>query len=89
MEQTFVRHVHAAPHEHIHVHRAGNRRHPTGLGGGLVAALGPVGAVIAAGFAVWGLFELLAFVLGLVVILLKGLCVLLVMFFAFRLLTGK
>ena len=89
MEQTFVRHVHAAPHEHIHVHRAGNRRRPTGLGGGLVAALGPVGAVIAAGFAVRGLFELLAFVLGLVVILLKGLCVLLVMFFAFRLLTGK
>ena len=84
MTRPHVRHIHARPDEHVRVHRA-----PPGPGnwvGALLAGLGPVATLVAGVAAIWAVFKLVAFVLALITALLKGLCVLLVAYFAFRIL---
>lgn len=89
MKRPHVRHIHARPDEHVRVHRAPPAPPPPGPGnwvGALLAGLGPVATLVAGVAAVWAVFKLVAFVLGLITALLQGLCVLLVAYFAFRIL---
>lgn len=78
MKRCRIRHVHAAPGEHIRVHRRPVSR-PARTAGRfalLTNSLGPVGAVVAVAVAGWAACQLLAFVMGLVVVALKALLVL-------------